>query len=416
MKNLILFDNEKRDELLPFTFLRPTCELRLGGSTIREKWEQALDGKASYITQDYLSDLFDITISELNYLINGSVLPTPELCSLIGQLEPGEALLYDEELIAAVLDRRQFDQLLENDIDILSSYELEDSSRLIKVNHLWDLFKVLDWVLRADFDKLTAGKQSQPLSSTNTLIGSPSWLFIEKDARVEGATLNTTAGPIYVGRNATVMEGALIRGPFWLGDNSTVKMGAKIYGPTSTGLGCTLGGEIKNVLFFDHAAKGHEGYLGNSVIGSWCNLGADTNCSNLKNNWSMVKLWSYPKRDFVETGELKAGLFLGDYSMTSINTMFNTGTVVGICANIFGTGFPPKFIPSFSWGGSQGFETYQIDKAIAAVERMMAIHHQSFSPEQRLLLIHIFEQTSANRNWETPSDLKSMLKSMLSGK
>ncbi len=416
MRNLILFDNETRDQLLPFTFLRPTCELRLGASTIREKWERALHGKASYITQDYLSDLYDITISEANYLINGAVLPTTELCTLIQQLEPGEALLHNEELIAAVLDRRQFDQLLESDIDILTSYELEDTTRLFKLNHLWDLFKILDWVLREDFEKTIKGRESQRLSSSNTLIGSPSWLFIEKDAYVEGATLNTSAGPIYIGRNATVMEGALIRGPFWLGDNATVKMGAKIYGPTSAGPGCTLGGEIKNVLFLDHAAKGHEGYLGNSVIGSWCNLGADTNCSNLKNNWSMVKLWNYPKGDFVETGELKAGLFLGDYSMTSINTMFNTGTVVGICTNVFGTGFPPKFIPSFSWGGSHGFETYHIDKAIAAVERMMAIHHQPFTPEQRILLMQVFEMTSKNRKWEKPSDLKSMLKSALSGK
>jgi UDP-N-acetylglucosamine diphosphorylase/glucosamine-1-phosphate N-acetyltransferase len=225
-------------------------------------------------------------------------------------------------------------------------------------------------------------------------------MFIEHGAIVEGATVNATGGPIYIGKNAEVMEGALIRGPFTLGEGSVVKMGAKIYGPTSIGPHCVVGGEIKNVVIFGNSNKAHEGYLGNSVIGEWCNLGADTNCSNLKNNWSEVKLWSYLTSEFEPTGQLKAGLFMGDYSMSGINSMFNTGTVTGVCCNIFGGDFAPKYIPSFSWGGNGQLTTYIPEKAFNAIEQMMKIHNQTFSAEDRLILMKIFEETSQFRRWE----------------
>jgi UDP-N-acetylglucosamine diphosphorylase/glucosamine-1-phosphate N-acetyltransferase len=403
MKNIILFDNETRDRLLPFTFSRPVCEIRVGLLTIREKWELWLKGNASYITQDYLSDKYDITISERNYLINGAVLPTAELCSLLRQMEDGEAMLHKGELIAAVLDRDEFNRLMEDDVEELSSFELGDTP-LQKINNIWDIFLLNDAAIRSDFEMLTKGRKSQPVSDSNKVIGSRDAIFLEEGAVMEAATLNANTGPIYIGNNAQVMEGALIRGPFALGAESVVKMGAKIYGATAAGPGCVLGGEIKNVVLFSNSNKAHEGYLGNSVIGEWCNIGADTNCSNLKNTWSDVKIWSYVTTNFESSGQIKAGLFMGDYSMAGINSMFNTGSVVGLCCNVFGSGFPPKFVPSFSWGGGEKFTTYDPEKAFQSVERMMKMHGRELNPEDRVLLLQIFEETAKYRKWEKPEE------------
>lgn len=407
MRNIILFDNETRDKLLPFTYTRPVCEIRVGILTIREKWEKWLSGNVSYITQDYLSEKYDILISERNYLINGSVLPNQEICSLIRQMEDGEAMLLHGELIAAVLDRDQFNRLMYDDIEELSSFELKETP-ISKINHIWDIFLENDQALRSDFQLLTNGKVSAPISETNKIIGKQN-IFLEPGAKIECAILNAEKGPIYIGEDAEIMEGAIIRGPFAMGNRSVVKMGAKIYGPTSIGAGCTVGGEVKNVVIMNHSSKGHEGYLGNSVIGEWCNLGADTNCSNLKNNWSEVKVWDYVKNGFSKTGQLKAGLFMGDYSMAGINTMFNTGTVVGNFCNIFGSGFPRNFIPSFSWGGHAGFSTYDPGKAFEALESMMKIHGHSFSPEDRLIMLKIFEETAKYRHWESTEEMEKKL-------
>ena len=280
MRNIILFDNEIRDKLLPFTYTRPVCEIRVGILTIREKWEKWLSGKVSYITQDYLSEKYDILISERNFLINGSVFPNQEICSLIRQMEDGEAMLLDGELIAAVLDRDQFNRLMYDDIEELTSFELRGTP-IKKLNHIWDIFLTNKDAIVTDFQTLTKGRTSAPISDTNQ-IRKKSQVFLEPGAKVECAILNAENGPIYIGRNAEIMDGAIIRGPFVLGEKSVVKMGAKIYGPTSIGPACVVGGEIKNVVIFGHSNKGHEGYLGNSVIGEWCNIGADTNCSNLK--------------------------------------------------------------------------------------------------------------------------------------
>lgn len=407
MRNIILFDNETRDRLLPFTFTRPVCEIRTGILSIRQKWENWLKGKVSYITQDYLSDKYDILISERNFLINGSVLPTQEVCSLIKQMEDGEAMLLEGELIAAVLDRDQFNRLMYDDIEELSSFELKETP-IRKLNNVWDIFLQNGDAIKADYQILTNGRQSAPISPTNQVLGKEN-IFIEKGASVECAILNATKGPIYIGENATIMEGAMIRGPFALGEKGVVKMGAKIYGPTSIGPRCTVGGEIKNVVIFGNSNKGHEGYLGNAVIGEWCNLGADTNCSNLKNNWSEVKIWDYNKGGFSKSGQLKAGLFMGDYSMAGINTMFNTGTVVGACCNIFGSGFPRNYVPSFTWGGANGFATYDPGKAFDAIDSMQKIHGHTFTPEDRLVLLNIFEATSQYRHWESEEDTQKRL-------
>jgi UDP-N-acetylglucosamine diphosphorylase/glucosamine-1-phosphate N-acetyltransferase len=301
-------------------------------------------------------------------------------------------------LIAAILDHNQFNRLMEDDIDELSSYEVKDT-HLLKISRLWDIYLLNEAALSIDFNLLTARRQSQPLSSSNFITGKGN-IFLEEGARVEGAFLNASAGPIYLGKNAEVMEGAMIRGPFALGDAGVVKLGAKVYGGTSAGPGCVIGGELKNVVIMANSSKGHDGYLGNSVIGEWCNLGADTNCSNLKNTWSEVKIWDYTTGDFESSGQLKAGLFMGDYSMCSINSMFNTGTIAGICCNIFGGGFSPKYIPSFSWGGNDNMVTYVPEKAFDAIDRMMQVRNQQLTIEDRLLLIRIFEETSRFRGWE----------------
>lgn len=407
MRNIILFDNEVREQLLPFTYTRPMCEIRLGTLTIREKWERWLQGNVSYITQDHLSEKYDITISERNYLINGSVIPSPDLCSLIKQMEDGEAMLLHGELIAAVLDRDQFNRLMYDDIEELSSFELK-STPFQKINRLWEIFLENDAAIRSDFGLLTSKRKSQPISKSNTALGEKN-IFIEEGAKVECAILNAENGPIYIGKNATVMEGAIIRGPFSLGEKSVVKMGAKIYGPTSIGPHCTVGGEIKNVVMFGHSNKGHEGYLGNSVIGEWCNLGADTNASNLKNNWSEVKLWDFAEGKFAPTGQIKAGLFMGDYSMCGINTMFNTATIVGLCCNVFGSGYPRTFIPSFSWGGAKGMTTYRPEKAFEAIDAMMKIHGSELGPQERLALLKVFEESAKFRAWEKEEQTQKYL-------
>ncbi len=403
MKNIILFDNETRESLLPFTFLRPVCEIRMGIFTNRERWERWLNGSASYITEDYLSDKYDIVIAEHNFLINGSVLPNAGLCSLINRMECGEAMVFKGELIAAVLDRNQFRRLMDDDIEELSSFELK-ATDLQKLSHIWDIFKMNGEAIASDFQVITKERNSQPVSRSNTVIGDGK-IFLEKGAKVEGVTLNASKGPIYIGKNAEIMEGAMIRGPFALGEGSKVKMGAKIYGSTSAGPFSVLGGEIKNSVFFGYSQKGHEGYLGDSVIGEWCNLGADTNCSNLKNNWSEVKIWDYATGQAKPSGQLKAGLFLGDYSMTGINSMFNTGTVVGVCCNIFGSEYPSKYIPSFSWGGKHDLTTYVPKKAFEGIERMKKIMGHSLDTQDRLLLMKTFEETTKYRHWEVDEGL-----------
>lgn len=398
MRNIILFDNDTRDHLLPFTFTKPACEIRLGIFTIREKWEHWLEGSSSYITVDYLSEKYDITISEHNYLINGSLIPSKELCTQILEMEEGEAMLKGGELLAAVLNKDQFERLMTDSVEELSSFEVENFP-IEKLNNVWDIFLLNDSAIRSDFEWLTEGRTSAPLSSTNRVIGDHN-LFLEEGTKAECAVFNTSDGPIYLGSDSEVMEGVTIRGPFVLGEGSIVKMGAKIYGGTTIGPDCVVGGEIKNSVLFANSNKSHEGYLGNSVIGEWCNLGADTNCSNMKNNWSDIKIWNYVSGDFKESGQMKAGLFMGDFSMSGINTMFNTGTIVGLCCNVFGSEMSSKFIPSFSWGGGKDFNSYKPDKAFATIEKMMRSKGKFLNSEDRLLLLKVFEETAKYRFWE----------------
>ena len=401
MKNIILFDSDIRDQLLPITYTRPVCELRIGILTIREKWEHWLKGRVSYITQDYLSEKYPISIASDNLVINGAILPDTELCQLIQNLKFNEALLKNGELIAARLDERQFYNLMEdNDIEELEGFELEESTKLLAINHVWDIFSFNDSAMRSDFVMLTKGRTSAPLSKTNQLLGDAEQLFIEEGATIECSILNTEKGPIYIGKNAEVMEGCVIRGGLALCEGSTLKIGAKIYGATTIGPYSKVGGEVNNSVIIGHSNKAHEGYLGNSVLGEWCNIGADTNTSNLKNNYEPVKLWDYTKDSFVKTGMQFLGLIMGDHSKCAINTMFNTGTVVGVSANIYGAGFPRNFIPSFTWGGTGGLETYPFNKAIDTMERVLARRQMSVSNEDRNILKFIFDFSGRYRSWE----------------
>lgn len=398
--NLILFDDAPvRSNLLPLTYTRPIAELRVGILTIREKWEKWLNGVASYITEDYLASKYPIQVAEENIVINASVLPSEQLAQLVRQLDTNEALLQGEELIAAKLDEVQFDRLMnDEEIDELQGFDVEDTP-FERILHPYDIFLKNGVEIERDFELLTAGRTSQPLPTSNQ-VSHPERVFIEEGAVVECAMLNAKAGAIYIGKDAEIMEGSVVRGPFALCDNSKLKMGAKIYGGTTIGPWSKVGGEVSNSVITGYSNKGHDGYLGNSVLGEWCNLGAGTNNSNLKNNYAEVKLWNYEAKRFLKTGQQFCGLIMGDHSKSGIGTTFNTGTVVGVSCNIFGAGFPRNFIPSFSWGGAAGFKTYQDDKAMDTAERVMKRRRKSLEVTDRVVLIRIYEDSAPYRTWD----------------
>lgn len=400
MPHLILFDNETREELLPLTYTRPVADLRVGILTIREKWSKTTGFTTSFLTQDYLTEKFPMEYGDENILVNGALMPTPQMLRLITQLEFSEALLLNGELLAAKLSGKQIEQLTnDEDFGELKGREVGNTD-VLKLSALHDIFSLNQIAIEADFELITKGRTSQPLGPSNKLIGPSSQLFIEQGAEVSCSILNTQKGPIYIGKNALIMEGCMVRGALAMNENAVLKMGAKIYGPTTLGPNCKVGGEVNNIVMQANSSKGHEGYLGNSVLGEWCNIGADTNSSNLKNNYEEVKLWNYPSGRFKTTGLQFCGLIMGDHSKSAINTMFNTGTVIGVCANIFGTGFPRNFVTSFSWGGPQGFTTYRTEKALSTMERVMARKNKQLSVEDRLIILRIFEDTAQYRRWE----------------
>jgi hypothetical protein len=396
--NIIFFDDSSRASLLPLTFTRPVAALRIGILTIAEKWQHHLKGNQfSWLAQEYLRVKFPMIAGDDNLLINGSVLPNAKLVEELQQL-PNDAKLVSAGLTVAYrISSEKLQQLAS--VEHLDVEKTLSSTAAIKrvVNH-WDIFAMNDSAIREDFDLLTSGRTSQPISSTNQVIGSEH-IFLEKGAVVECAVLNASSGPIYIAADAEVMEGCLIRGPFALGEHSQLKMGAKIYGATTIGPHCKVGGEVNNSVFFGYSNKAHDGFLGNSVIGEWCNLGADSNNSNLKNNYSNVKVWNYCEEAFVNTGLQFCGLTMGDHSKCSINTMFNTGTVVGVSSNVFGTGFPPKFIPSFSWGGSEGFSTYRLEEALDVARRVYERRKISFDEMETSIFKNLFEVTTKYRAW-----------------
>ena len=389
--NYILFDGPSRNNLLPLTYTRPVAEIRIGVLTIREKWETFLHSTITSITEDYLSDKFPMVEFDENIFINASFLPNPELVKLISNLKPNESINSGDNLIAFYSNQSQ------EEIDLDSFTKIDFTTSLMQITCLTDIFKINSLAIKADYDLITNNRVSSKISSTNNLIH-PENIFIEDGVSMEFVTLNATDGPIYIAKDCEIMEGSLIRGPFALCENSILKLGSKIYGGTTIGPYCKIGGEVTNSVVFGYSNKGHDGYLGNSLIGEWCNLGADTNTSNLKNNYADVKIWNYEEDKFLTTGEQFCGLIMGDHSKSAINTMFNTGTVVGVCSNIFGSGFPRNFIPSFSWGGNKGFAEYNIDKVFEVNSKVMKRKKCIFSEKDKAILTHLNTITSAYRS------------------
>jgi UDP-N-acetylglucosamine diphosphorylase/glucosamine-1-phosphate N-acetyltransferase len=384
--NYILFDNFRRNNLLPLTYLRPVADIRIGILTIREKWERSLDTKTSTLTEDYLSELYPIVEKDDNTMINGSILPEPKLVDAIKKLKRNEVLVKEDTIVAMRVESADLENIEDENIEGITVREWEHE--IIKITYTWDIFSYNGQAIELDYDLLTKGRKSQPLSKTNTLIGDR--VFIEEGAKVECAVLNSTNGPIYIGKDAEVMEGSVIRGGFALCEHAVVKMSAKIYGPTTIGPHSKVGGEINNSVIFGYSNKAHDGFLGNSVIGEWCNIGSDTNTSNLKNTYDNVKLWNYADQTFVDTGKQFCGTIMGDHSKCGINTMFNTGTVVGINTNLFGGGFQRNFVPSFTWGGPAGFRTFDIKRAINVAEKMYARRDLKFDEKQVTVLKSVF--------------------------
>ncbi|MCK0145443.1 GlmU family protein [Arenibacter sp. F26102] len=384
--NYILFDGTVRKALLPFTFTRPVADIRIGILTIREKWEKYLGNTITTITEDYLSERFPMVEMEENVLINASFLPNAKLVDLVANLGPNEAIFYGEDIIAF------YTQETQEEVDFSAYTHIEFEGPILRIQNTWDIFSKNGEALQADFDLLTEGRKSAPISKTNSLVN-PENIFLEEGASVEYSILNASEGPIYLGKNSEVWEGNLIRGGFALCEKAVVKMGARIYGPTTVGPYSKVCGEISNSVLIGYSSKGHEGYLGNSVLGEWCNIGADSNNSNLKNNYAKVRLWNYDTEKFEQTGLQFCGLMMGDHSKTAINTMFNTGTVIGVNCNIYVPGFPRNFVPSFSWGGASGFTTYQPNKAFEAAKVMMARRGVEFNEMDAKILNHVFEET-----------------------
>jgi UDP-N-acetylglucosamine diphosphorylase/glucosamine-1-phosphate N-acetyltransferase len=358
--------------------------------TIREKWEAYLGFTTTTITEEYLSKKFPMVEMEQNVLINASYCPSYELSELVKGLNENQAIFKEEEVIAF------YSKDTQDTIDFETYDAIEFDGDLLKIEHTWDIFSKNGQAIADDFQLLTKNRTSQPIPQSNNIIAAEN-IFIEEGASLEFTTLNASAGPIYIGKNAEIMEGAVIRGPFALCDNATVKLSSKIYGPTTVGPFSKVGGEVNNSVLFGYSNKGHDGFLGNSVIGEWCNLGADTNNSNLKNNYAEVKLWNYSTENFAKTGLQFCGLMMGDHSKCGINTMFNTGTVVGVSSNIFGSGFPRNFVPSFSWGGNNGFTTYLTKKAFEVAKIVMARRDIEFSEDDKAILEYIFEASSKFR-------------------
>jgi len=392
--NYILFDSTFRNNLLPLTFTRPVADLRIGILTIREKWELMLKEKTSTLTEPYLAVKFPLVKAESNILINGAVCPTVELVAQVKQLKSGETLVKGDSVIAMCLKADSLDSFGSETSDDIATISTEID--FIKVENTWDLFHYNDRAIRDDFALLTKGRKSQKLSTTNRVI-SPENIFIEEGAVVEFAIINASTGPVYIGKNAEIMEGSKVRGPFALCDHAVLKMDAKIYGATTIGPYSKVGGEVNNSVILGFSNKAHDGFLGHSVLGEWCNLGADTNTSNLKNTYEEVKLWSYAEDAFVATGLQFCGLIMGDHSKSGINTMFNTGTVVGVNANIYGAGYQRNFVPSFSWGGTHGYADFDLKKAVKIAEAVYARRGKAFDKIESSILKEIYSLTHKNR-------------------
>ena len=382
---LVFSDAQYWEDFLPLTFTKPISELRCGILTFAERWEKLLDIREKrYITEEYLEVKYPRYEKKESLLIVPNFLPTEKVLDQIKNLQFGEALVYENELLVAKINLENFGL---HQIETMMDIEEE----LTVFKHPTDLFSFNEKAINFDFDLLTNGRISQPLSETNGFLGNKEDIFIEEGAEIEFATINAKTGKIYIGKNAEVMEGCNLRGPIALCEGAKFNLGAKIYGATTIGPYSKIGGEVNNIVVQGYSNKGHDGFVGNSVVGEWCNFGADTNSSNLKNNYSEVKLWSYKHKKFVGTGLQFTGVIMGDHAKTAINTQLNTGTIIGVAANIFKTGFPPNLVDNFSWGGMRGDEKFTINKVYEVAEKMMNRRKISLTQADKDILRYIFE-------------------------
>ncbi|NJN78851.1 MAG: glucose-1-phosphate thymidylyltransferase [Saprospiraceae bacterium] len=391
--NIILFDSAVRTNLLPLTYTRPISDLEIGILKLSEKWSKRFpDATLSYQTADYLSKKFTTNLMSENLWIDGSIVVNDTFAAETRALEKGQILTFNGENIA------YYSANFSNDFTNFET--IETKANPIKINHSWDIFSHNERAIEEDFALVTKGRTSQPISDTNRVIGDASRLFVEEGVEMECATLNVTTGVIYIGKMTSILEGSFVRGALAMCESSVLKMGSKIYGATTLGNFVKVGGEVNNAVIYDYSNKGHEGFLGNSVLGEWCNLGADTNNSNLKNNYQTVKLWDYNTERFAKTGLQFCGLIMGDHSKSGINTMFNTGTVVGVAANIFGANYPRNFLPSFTWGGTGNNKTFRMKEVIEMAEAMMGRRNILLTEDDLAILQYIFEASAKYRNWE----------------
>jgi len=395
--NVILFDNPAiRQDLLPFTFTRPVADIRVGILKLSEKWEKILQAKPSFSTEAFLSAKFPVQFTDDNLWINGAVCPDAKLVAAIHTLNHGDAIAKDNMILAV--------RTAEHEIpEIIKGTTHEFIHPIILIDQVWKIYQYNGAQIKVDFELITRGRKSAPIQDVHTRVYAPENIFLEEGAQVKAALLNAENGPIYLGKDSFVQEGALIRGPFALCESSHVNMSAKVRGDTTVGPFSKIGGEVSNSVIFGYSNKSHDGFLGNSVIGEWCNIGADTNTSNLKNNYENIKIWNYTKGAFKDTGLMFCGLMFGDHSKCGINTMFNSGTVVGVSASIFGAGYPRNFIPSFSWGGAAGFTTYLLHKALETAAKAMERRSLAMTDIDKEILSYLFKESAKYRVWEKKS-------------
>lgn len=400
--NIVLFDDSRRDHLLPLTFMRPVCDIRVGIMTLREKWEYKLGVEASFLTEPYLSKKYPLKKADDNILINGSIIPHNQIVDRIKKLKPRQALVTEEYIIAIRMqaedianirdmssdDVKKADNREKNDVEYISC-----KAPHLKINYPWHIFTHNEKAIEEDFQALTYKRKSARLSRVDNKLFNKKNIFLEPGARVNGAIINAEKGPVYIGKDAEVMEGAMIRGPVALCNNSKIKMGAKVYGPATIGPHSKVGGEFQDSVIFGYSNKAHEGFMGHSVIAEWCNIGADTNTSNLKNTYQPVRLYNYPRKTFIHTGQQFIGLIMGDHSKCGINTMFNTGTVAGVNANIFGEGFQRNYIPSFAWGGKSGYKQFVFKKAVEVATAVYKRRGKEFDETEQEILREIFDRS-----------------------
>ena len=390
--NYILFDGDVRNALLPFTYTKPLADLRIGILTIREKWEKYLGLTTTTITEDYLEEKYPMVEMPENIMINASFCPNDGLVEMVKNLSEKEAIFKGEDVIAFYTTDTQ------EEVNFEDYKQVEFTEDVLQIKNTWDIFSLNDKAIEQDFNLITKNRKSEPIPAGVNTVNQEN-IFLEEGAKLTFCTLNASTGPIYIGKDAEIMEGCIVRGALAMCDNSVLKLGAKIYGATTIGPHSKVGGEVNNSVLMGYSNKGHDGFLGNSVLGEWCNLGADTNNSNLKNNYAEVRLWDYNTGRFAKTGLQFCGLMMGDHSKCGINTMFNTGTVVGVSANIFGSGFPRNFIPSFSWGGASGFTEYKTNKVFEVANEVMKRRKISFDDIEKRILENVYELTKQYRNY-----------------